>query len=336
MQYPSQAMAAFQPGMLPTGQPQQQQVAAGMASQPHMAMQQQQQHGSQQQIRQAGMQQPGYTPGSGSGMYGQQVSMQQQSSLQAQAYPSSTADQGSRPMSPPGMPWGPSQPAAASQRSQIKSPSGQFLGPQMIRPATATNPMMAHQMAGNQMAGHHMAGHHMMTGQMAGSQVTGGRMAGNHLVGKQMAGNTASMPKSPSAQQSAYLQSAAGPSSNAMSLAAAHSQGAPQPSNSASSRPNSGSSRPGSASSQEAITGAEQSHGALMAPGRAGGGQAAPQAAVRYQSGQMQQTGYGPSAYGTSWGAAPQAGTNRYPASSQSGMMHGEPQLLALPAAYTC
>lgn len=334
MQYPSQAMAAFQPGMVPTGQ--QQQVAAGMASQPHMAMQQQ--HGSQQQIRQAGMQQPGYTPGSGSGsgVYAQQVGMQQQAGM-AQ-YPSSTADQGSRPMSPPGLPFGPSQPATASQRSQIKSPSGQFLGPQMIRPATATNPMMAHQMAGNQMAGnqmagHHMAGHHMMTGQMAGSQVTGSRMAGNHLAAKQVAGNTASLPKSPSAQQSAYLQSAAGPASNAMSLAAAHSQVGPQPSNSASSRPNSASSRPGSASSQEGIAGSDQSQGALVPLGRAGAGQAAAasQAAVRYPSGQgglhMQQAGYGPSAYGTSWGAAPQAGMNRYPGGSQSGMMHGEAPL---------
>ena len=317
-------MAAFQPGMMPTGQPQQQQ---------------QQQHGGQQQIQQAGMQQPGYTTGSGSGMYGQQGSMHQQSGLQAQAYPSSTADQGSRPMSPPGLPWGPSQPATqpatASQRSQIKSPSGQFLGPQMIRPATATNPMMAHQMAGSQVAGNHMAGHHMMTGQMAGSQVTGSRMAGTHLAGKQMAGNTASLPKSPSAQQSAYLQAAAGPASNAMSLAAAHSQVGPQPSNSASSRPNTASSRPGSAASQEAITGSEQSHGALMAPGRAGGVQAAPQAAGRYPSGQgglhMQQAGYGPSAYGTSWGAAgPQAGMNRYPGSSQSGMMLGEAPLCHL------
>ena len=324
-------MAAFQPGMVPTAQSQQQQQqgAAGMASQPpHGGMQQQ--HGSQQQMRQPGMQQPGYSPGPG--MYAQQASVQQQAGVYpgtAQASPSSAAEQLSRPMSPPGLPRGPSQPATASQRSQIKSPSGQFLGPQMIRPATATNPMMAHhmagnhmvggQMAGNHMGGNHMGGHHLMTGQMAGSR---------------MAGNTVSSPQSPCAMQSASLQSAAASGSNGMWHAGAQVQAGPQASNSASSRPNSASSRPGSASSQEGTGGSGQSHGTGMPQGRAGAGQAdvaAPQVAVRYSSGQggpqMQQAGYGASAYQPSWNPGMQAGMNRYPGSSQPSMMHGEKPL---------
>ena len=321
MQYPSQAMAAFQPGMVPTPQAQQQQqqqVAAGRASQAGMAMQQ---HGSQQQMRQPAVQQPGYSPATGSGMYAEQGGMQQQAGRypgMAQAYPTSAAEQLSRPMSPPGLPRGPSQPATASQRSQIKSPSGQFLGPQMIRPAMATNPMVAHQMAGNQ-----MVGHHMMTSQMPGS-----RTAGNQMVG-----NTVSSPKAPSAMQPASLQSAVASGSNGMvhAFAQAQAQAGPQASNSASSRPNSASSRPGSASSQEGTGGSGQSD--VMPQSRAGAGQAdvsAPQAAVRYPSGQvglqMQQAGYGASAYGLH---------ASYPSSSQPSMMHGEtPLLLALPSAY--
>ena len=297
-----------------------------------------QQHGSQQQLRQPGMQQPGYSPGPGPGMYAEQGGIQQQAGMypgMAQAYPTSAAEQLSRPMSPPGLPRGPSQPATVSQRSQIKSPSGQFLGPQMIRPAMATNPMAAHQMAGNQMvggqmAGNQMAGHHMRTSQMPGS-----RMAGNQIVG-----NTVSSPKSPSAMQPASLQSAVASGSNGMAHAQAQAQAGPQASNSASSRPNSASSRPGSASSQEGTGGSGQSH--VMPQGRAGAGQAdvsAPQAAVTYPSGQvgpqMQQAGYGASGYGSRWTGGLQAGMNRYPSSSQPSMMHGEtPLLLALPSAH--
>ena len=191
-----------------------------MAMQPHAAMQQ---HGSQQQTQQAG-----YSPASGPGMYAQQDSMQRQAGLYpgiAQAYPSSAGQHLPRPMSPSCLPQGCSHPAMASQQPQIKDLTRQFIGSQMITPATMTNPMIAQQLVakhtvGGQTAGKQMVGHQMMTGQMAG-----GKMAGYHLPGNQM---VISSTKSPSARQAASLQSAVAFANSAMLHAAAHSQAAQQ------------------------------------------------------------------------------------------------------------
>ena len=123
MQSPSQAMAAFQPGMVPTVQAQQQhqQTAAGRASQPHMASQAHmasQGHMAMQQVWQPGMQQPGYSPGPSPHMYVQQAGMQQQ---QQQACTSRAPEQLSCHLSPPNLPYGPSQPAISLQRAGTKS-----------------------------------------------------------------------------------------------------------------------------------------------------------------------------------------------------------------------
>ena len=307
-----------QAGMMPIAQ-QQQQQQAGMGSQAQMALQQQ---GSSQQMQQGSMQQPSYMQG----MYGQQGMMQQPGAYptMAQSNPSSAAEQSSRPMSPPGLPRGPLQPAGAAQRSQIKSSSGGFLGPRMIRPQMAANPMMVNQMAGSQMAGQHMManqlGRNQMRGhQIGGSQLAGNQMAANQMGGSQMAGNEALSPKSPSALRSASPRVAAAPSSNGVSLTPAPPQLGPQLSNSGISRPN-------SASNQEAATGSGQSHGALMPQGRAGPGQAeaaASQPSSRYPGGQgplqMPQAGYGNPAYGNNWNGSMQTGMSQPP----TGMMQG-------------
>ncbi|KAL0055404.1 hypothetical protein WJX82_000047 [Trebouxia sp. C0006] len=143
-------------------QPQQQQQPQQPATQ---SSQQQQQQQYQQQLQQLTlsrlspqqMQQLHALPVEqramqfGSYMRETQVQLQQQQHMQQQfpsqamptysssmvpAYPSSTGEQTSRPMSPPGLPRGPSNPmvVAQSQRSQAKSPTGGYLGPKMIRP----------------------------------------------------------------------------------------------------------------------------------------------------------------------------------------------------------
>ncbi len=217
-----------------------------------------------------------------------------------QAYPSSASEQASRPMSPPGLPRGPSHPMAHAQRSQVKSPSGGYMGPQMIRP----------QMAGSQ---------------MPPSQMVGTQMTGNQMVGTQMATSLATSPKSLSALRTSSPGLASGGSSNGGHAAAAQPQLGPQPSNSGSSRPN-------SASSQEGSGSAGQGHGALVPQGaRTASGAADPPqqaAALRYHpaqgaAAQMQQPGYGPSSYGMGWNGGMQPGMGPYANSSQPGVMQG-------------
>ena len=285
---------------MPVGQPQHSQQAAGMSSQAHMGMHQQQ--GSSQQMRQGPVHQHGYTQAG----YSQPGLMRQQPSgypTMGQAYSSNAGEQSSRPMSPPGLPRGPSNPMVAqSPRSQVKSPLGGYLGPQMIRP----------QMVGNQMA----AGH-----QMAGSQVAGHQMAGSQMAGAKVASSHAMSPKSSPAMQPSSLALAPGGSSNGGHQPSAQAQLGPQPSNSGSSRPNSASSAEGSGS-------VGQGHGALVPQGRTASSppaksqQAAPrfQAAAGQRAAPMQQPGYGQNPYSMGWNGG-MRGSFANP--GQPGMMQG-------------
>ena len=329
--------------MIPLAQQQQQQQQqAGMSKQAHMGMQQ---HGSSQHGQASGLQQGGYMQGMHPqpAIYAQPAMLQQQQQQagpypsMAQSYLSTAAEQASRPISPPGLPRGPSLPAGAAQRSQIKSPSGGFLGPQMIRPQLAANPLMAAQMAGS-----HMAGHHMMANQTAGFQMSGnvvGRsqmsanpMAGNHMSGhftasnqaggSHMVGSSAASPQSPAMLHPASPRF---PFSNGPASAAAAS---PQLRALSS---NTGSSRPNSASSQEGAGGSGQSHGALSPQRVVWSGQtgAAPQQpALRLPAGGQtgaapQQAAYGSPANAHSWSSGVQAGMTHYSAPTQPGAIHG-------------
>ncbi|KAA6421434.1 MAG: hypothetical protein FRX49_08711 [Trebouxia sp. A1-2] len=287
-QFPSQAMPTYSSSMVPVGQSHQQQQT-GMSSHSQVAMQQQQRSANQQMpMRQMAMQQQGH-------MYSQPGIMRQQPggfSTMGQAYPSSTGEQLSRPMSPPGLPRGPSNPmvVAQSPRSLVKSPTGGYLGPQMIRP----------QMAGQQ---------------MAGNQLAGVRMAGNQMAG--VSGHVMP-PNSPSALRSSSPGMGSGGSSNGGQQPTAQPQLGPQATHSATSRPNSASSAEGSGS-------AGQSHEAMVPKGRTASSLADQlQQGPRFQSTAghgtlpMQQPSYGQNAYGLRWNGGMQTGSGPYANSGPS------------------
>ena len=271
-------MAGYSSGVVPVGPAQhpgqgQGQQQAGLASQPHMSMQQQQHSSSSQQMRQMSLQQPGSAAYS-QAMYAalQPGMMRQQQQLGAypnsmpQGYPSNASELSSRPMSPPGLPRGPSQALAQTHRSQVRSPTGGYLGPQMIRPQAVGSQMMANQ--------------------MLASQAGGNQMAGNWMT---------SSPRSPSAARPSSPGVASGGSSSGAQLASSHPQLRPQPGNSGSSRPNSTSSHEGSGS-------AGQGQGPLFATNPKASDQSQ-QAGLRYQGGQggvQMQPGYASSPFGMS------------------------------------
>ena len=293
-------MPTYSGSMVPVGQSQQQQQQAGMSSQSQVAMQQQQQqHSANQQMpmRQMAMQQQGHSQA----MYSQPGIMRQQPGgypSMGQAYPSSTGEQPSRPMSPPGLPRGPSNPmvVAQSQRSQVKSPTGGYLGPQMIRP----------QMVGQQMAGNQLTGVQMPANQMAG--VPGHAMP----------------PNSPSAMRSSSPGMASKGSSNGGQQPTAQPQLGPQATHSATSRPSSASSAEGSGS-------AGQGHEAMLPKGRTASSFAdQSQQGARFQStaghgaAPMQQPSYGQNAYGMGWNGGMQKGSGLYTYPGQPGVMQGK------------
>ncbi len=282
---------------MPVGQSQQQQAG----SQSQVAMQQQQRSANQQMpMRQMAMQQQGHSQA----MYSQPGIMRQQPGgypSMGQAYPSSTGEQPSRPMSPPGLPRGPSNPmvVAQSQRSQVKSPTGGYLGPQMIRP----------QMVGQQ---------------MAGNQLTGVRMAGNQMAGVSV---HAMPPNSPSAMRSSSPGVGSGGSSNGGPQPTAQPQLGPQATHSAISRPNSASSAEGSGS-------AGQGHEVMVPKGRTASSFAdQSQQSPRFQStaghgaAPMQQPSLassGQNAYGMGWNGGMQTGSGPYANPGQPGIMQGK------------
>ena len=297
VQFPSQPMLSYSSSMVPVGQSQQQQQQqTGMSSQSQVAMQQQRSVNQQMPMRQMAMQQQGHSQA----MYSQSGNMRQQPGgypSMGQAYPSSTGEQPSRPMSPPGLPRGPSHPmvVAQSQQSQVKSPAGGYPGPQMIRPQ-----MVAHQMAGNQLAV---------------------RMAGNQMAG--VSGHAIS-PNSPSAMRSSSPGMASGGSSNGGHQPTAQPQLGPQATHSATSRPNSASSAEGSGS-------AGQGHEAMVPKGRTASSFAdQSQQAPRFQStpghgaAPMQQPSYGQNAYGMGWHGGMQTGSGPYANPGQPGIMQGK------------
>ena len=241
------------------------------------------------------------------------------------ANPSVPGDQSSRPMSPPGLPRGPSQSLTQSQRSQVRSPGTGYLGPQMIRPATAAHP--AAQMAGNQMAVTHMAGN---------------QLVGNAMLRQQTAGS----PKSPNSLRAAGLAMPRA-ASGGSPMAIAQPQPGQQPSNSGASRPN-------SASSQEGSGSAGQLHGALVPQSRSMSGasdqsqqqqrqlqqqhlqqqqQQQQQADVRLQPGkgsmQFQRPGFGASPYSMGWNGSMPAAPGAFASMQQAARMQGGTCLFA-------